>query len=232
MGTSICACLLAAGHRLHCVESDPTKIRHGAPKAFAVLKEAAAHGLIKESLPHVMERFTVSSKFDGSRTQRLSFEFTVESFSIKRRVIKELKRSCLLARWIGSNTSSIPITELQKNARHPERVLGLHWAEPATATRFMEIVCGNQTSLAFARRAERLARGWGKEPSLIRRDIRGFITNRIMYSMLREAFHLVDSGYATVADVDRSMRNDLGYWITFAGPFVSWTSWEFAPTKP
>jgi 3-hydroxybutyryl-CoA dehydrogenase len=83
----------------------------------------------------------------------------------------------------------------------------------------MEIICGQKTSLASARRAERLARSWGKEPSLLRKDIRGFIANRIFYAMLREAFHLVASGFATVADVDRSLRNDLGYWITFAGPF-------------
>jgi 3-hydroxybutyryl-CoA dehydrogenase len=219
MGTSICACLLAAGHRLHCVESDPARIRTARRRLLAVLKEAASHGLIKESLSSVLERFTVSSTFDGLKDAKIVVESTVESLSIKRRVIKEIEKVVSSRTLIGSNTSSIPITELQKNARHPERVLGLHWAEPATATRFMEIVCGSQTSLANARRAERLARGWGKEPSLIRRDIRGFITNRIMYSMLREAFHLVDSGYATVADVDRSMRNDLGYWITFAGPF-------------
>ena len=60
---------------------------------------------------------------------------------------------------------------------------------------------------------------WGKEPSLLRKDIRGFISNRIMYAMLREAFYLVDAGFASVADIDRSLRNDLGYWITFAGPF-------------
>ena len=53
----------------------------------------------------------------------------------------------------------------------------------------------------------------------MRKDIRGFITNRIMYAMMREAFFLVENGYATVEDVDRSLRNDLGYWITFAGPF-------------
>ena len=64
-----------------------------------------------------------------------------------------------------------------------------------------------------------LAETWGKEPSLLKRDIRGFITNRIMYAMIREAFYLVENGYATVEDVDRSLRNDLGYWITFAGPF-------------
>jgi 3-hydroxybutyryl-CoA dehydrogenase len=83
----------------------------------------------------------------------------------------------------------------------------------------MEIICGRQTTTSNAQRALRLARKWGKEPSLLRKDIRGFITNRIMYAMLREAFYLVDSGFASVADVDRSLRNDLGYWITFAGPF-------------
>lgn len=64
-----------------------------------------------------------------------------------------------------------------------------------------------------------LARGGGKEPTRVKRDIRGFITNRLMYALLRKAFHLVEAGYATLADVDRSMRNDLGYWIVFAGPF-------------
>ncbi|HXA07525.1 MAG TPA: 3-hydroxyacyl-CoA dehydrogenase family protein, partial [Bryobacteraceae bacterium] len=64
-----------------------------------------------------------------------------------------------------------------------------------------------------------LANLWKKEPTLVRRDVRGFITNRIMYAMMREAFYLVENGYATVEDVDRSVRNDMGYWITMAGPF-------------
>jgi 3-hydroxybutyryl-CoA dehydrogenase len=64
-----------------------------------------------------------------------------------------------------------------------------------------------------------MARRWNKEPTLVRRDIRGFITNRIMYAMIREAFYLVENGYATPADVDRSVRNDMGWWITMAGPF-------------
>jgi 3-hydroxybutyryl-CoA dehydrogenase len=70
-----------------------------------------------------------------------------------------------------------------------------------------------------AEKVMQLATLWKKEPTLVRRDIRGFITNRIMYAMLREAFYLVENGYATVEDVDRSVRNDMGYWITMAGPF-------------
>ena len=74
----------------------------------------------------------------------------------------------------------------------------------------------------------RLASLWRKEPTLVRRDVRGFITNRIIYAMIREAFYLVENGYATVLvengyatveDIDRSVRNDMGYWITLAGPF-------------
>jgi 3-hydroxybutyryl-CoA dehydrogenase len=64
-----------------------------------------------------------------------------------------------------------------------------------------------------------MATAWGKEPSVLRRDIRGFITNRISYAMFREACHLVDSGVCTVEDVDRSLRNDVGWWMPFAGPF-------------
>ena len=71
--------------------------------------------------------------------------------------------------------------------------------------------------LCPARNADGARLGQGAFPS--GKDIRGFITNRIMYAMLREAFYLVESGYASVEDVDRSLRNDLGYWITFAGPF-------------
>jgi 3-hydroxybutyryl-CoA dehydrogenase len=120
---------------------------------------------------------------------------------------------------IGSNTSALPVTELQRGAHHPERVLGIHWGEPAHILRFMEVICGEQTEIRNAERVMRLAEQWKKEPTLVRRDIRGFITNRIMYAMLREAFYLVENGYATVQDVDRSVRNDMGYWITMAGLF-------------
>ena len=120
---------------------------------------------------------------------------------------------------ISSNTSAIPVTILQNGLKNPERLLGIHWAEPAHITRFMEIICGKQSDIAYAYKVMALAETWGKEPSLLKKDIRGFITNRIFYAMLREAFLLVEKGYATVEDVDRSMRNDLGYWITFAGPF-------------
>jgi 3-hydroxybutyryl-CoA dehydrogenase len=219
MGTSITACLLMAGHRLYCVESNPVKLQTARHRLLQLLKDARAQGLATSSSSNLMKRVTISSEFLGLKTAKIVIESTVEDIEVKRHIIGKIEGVVVSGALIGSNTSAIPVTALQSNAMHPERIIGMHWAEPAHITRFMEIICGKDTSLSNARRAMRFARTWGKEPALLRKDIRGFISNRIMYAMLREAFYLVEGGFASVADIDRSLRNDLGYWITFAGPF-------------
>ncbi len=219
MGTSIAACLLGAGHRVTCVESDPGKLRSAPRRLLAILQDASSKKLFSASPLSLMKRASISGDLASLVRAEIVVESTVEDLAVKREVIRGVEEVVSSKALIGSNTSAIPVTDLQQGAKHPERILGLHWAEPANITRFMEIICGGATSMANAKRAVRFACSWGKEPSLLRKDIRGFITNRIMYAMLREAFYLVENGYATVADVDRSLRNDLGYWITFAGPF-------------
>jgi 3-hydroxyacyl-CoA dehydrogenase len=219
MGTSIATCLLAAGHPVVGVELDSAKRAQARRRVLAHLKQMRAEGLAKGSAPRLTDRFTTSDDYSALAESQLVLESIVEDPKLKRACLHEIERSVRREAIIGSNTSAIPPSLLQRGMSYPDRVMGIHWGEPAHTTRFMEIVCGNQTKLRYARRAVALARRWGKEPSLLRRDIRGFITNRCMYALMREAFHLVESGYATVEDVDRSVRNDLGYWITFAGPF-------------
>ena len=219
MGTSIAACLLVAGHQVVCVEIDSAKRRTALRRLLRVLNESHAHGVSASPGAKLIKHAWIVEDVMELREAQVVVESTVENVAVKRQVIAHIESAVKRRTLIGTNTSAIPVTELQRGAKYPDRILGLHWAEPANVTRFMEVICGKQTSLASASRAMKLARQWGKEPSLLRKDIRGFITNRIMYAMLREAFFLVDEGYATVADVDRSLRNDLGAWITFAGPF-------------
>src|ERR1051326_3240559 len=120
---------------------------------------------------------------------------------------------------IASNLSSRPISSLQKARRHPERFVGMHWGEPAEIMRYLEIIPGNRTSPEAIRLTRRLGEACGKEPSALNVDIRGFVSNRMMYAMMREAFYLVESGVADLETVDRSFRNDIGWWATIAGPF-------------
>lgn len=219
MGTSIATCLLAAGHRVAGVEADASRRGIAAGRVRELLREMRSEGLLKADPAQVVRRFAVSGDYAVLANSAFVIESITESIEAKRQVLRCLEEVVSPKTLIGSNTSAIPVTHLQQGTLHPERIVGIHWAEPAHVTRFMEIICGKQTRPAYAQRALALARRWGKEPSLLRRDVRGFLTNRLVYAMLREAFYLVESGFATPADIDRSLRNDVGYWITFAGPF-------------
>ncbi|MEO7145746.1 MAG: 3-hydroxyacyl-CoA dehydrogenase family protein [Bryobacteraceae bacterium] len=211
MGASISACLLAAGHRVQGVESDPARRRSARRRILSHLRQIAAAARIAD--------FKCGTDCSALSGCRIVIESAAEDVASKRRLLGAIEAAVSATALIGSNTSAIPVSRLQEGMQHPNRVVGIHWAEPAHLTRFMEIVRGRATSPAAARRAMQLARAWGKEPTLVERDVPGFIANRIMYAMIREAFHLVESGVATPADVDRSVRNDMGYWLTLAGPF-------------
>jgi 3-hydroxyacyl-CoA dehydrogenase len=219
MGSSISACLLAAGHTVAAVEADPVRLRKAPRQVLSLLEGLRKERLLRSDPRRILRKLTVSENYSALRQCEIVVECVTEDLSVKREVIQRIEQVVPSGTIIGSNTSALPPTVLQRDALHPQRILGIHWAEPAHITRFMEIICGKDTSPVYAERALALARQLGKEPSLLRRDVRGFITNRVMYAMLREAFHLVESGVASIADVDRSLRNDLGYWITFAGPF-------------
>jgi 3-hydroxybutyryl-CoA dehydrogenase len=219
MGRSIIACLLSSGHPVLAVTRNLHKreaILHGVQ---GLLEEMLQEGLLKADPGRVVRKLEVTDRYGDLADRRVIIESIVEAIEIKKETLRRVEEVVAPGALIGSNTSAIPVTLIQEGALHPERILGIHWAEPAHVTRFMEVICGDRTGPEYAEFAVALARRWGKEPTLVKRDIRGFITNRLMYALLREAFHLVEAGYATHADIDRSMRNDLGYWITFAGPF-------------
>lgn len=219
MGSSITACLLASGHTVSAYTRSAEKAQTARQRIFEFLAQMADEGLLRADPGEVIGRLTVTNDYADLAQAAIVVESTVEDAAVKRETFARLDEVLEPEAVIGSNTSAIPISLLQQGTAHPERVLGLHWAEPAHITRFLEIVCGEATDPALAEWVKSLAAAWQKEPSLLRRDIRGFITNRCLYALLREAFHLVESGVCTVEDVDRSLRNDLGYWITFAGPF-------------
>ena len=218
MGTSISACLLAAGHPVTGVSKDlnPRRVRG---RLLGLLRGMKREKLFSGDPAATVRKLVLSEEISSLRNCRLVLESIVEQLAAKYEVFRDIEAAVASDTIIGSNTSAIPVSLLQKGAARPERFLGIHWGEPAHISRFMEIICGDQTDPRYAERAKELAKGWDKEPSLVRRDIRGFITNRCFYALLREAFYLVDNGYCTIEDVDRSLRNDYGYWITFAGPF-------------
>ena len=219
MGSSIAACLLASGHRVTGVTRSAGRARTARQRIREFLVEMRREGLLRGTVAAAIQRLTVTRRYADLAGVALVVESSIEDEATKHRIFRKLEKVIPPAALIGSNTSAIPITRLQAGARHPERIYGLHWAEPAHITRFLEIICGGRSAPAGAEWLQKLSAKWGKDPGLVRRDIRGFIANRCMYAMFREAFHLVESGVCTIEDVDRSVSNDMGWWLTFAGPF-------------
>jgi len=219
MGRSIVACLLAAGHHVAGITNDLAASAQTPDHIRELLKEMKREALLSGDTELLMSNFVLSGSIHDAAEAVLVIESITEDLELKRSVLRDAEAvvsdKCILA----TNTSALPVSLMQEGLAHPERVIGIHWDEPAHVTRFMEIIPGNATDQALVQRMAKLASNWGKEPCILRKEVRGFIANRISYAMFREACHLVDSGVCTVEDVDRSLRYDVGWWIPFVGPF-------------
>ncbi|MEX0882579.1 MAG: 3-hydroxyacyl-CoA dehydrogenase family protein, partial [Cyclobacteriaceae bacterium] len=166
-----------------------------------------------------LERMTFSEDYKILNNCRLVQECVIEDKKIKARVYQKIVDQTAGDTVISSNTSAIPVSILQDLVPDPGRFLGIHWAEPAYMTRFMEITKGNKTEDRFANWVYELAHLWGKEPTFLQKDIRGFVTNRLMYAVYREIFNLIEAGETSIEDADKAFRYDAGSWMTFMGIF-------------
>ncbi len=219
MGCSICTCLLIAGHKVVAVAPIPDDLSHAEKRIAKHLDKSYEEGMAKMKADEYFKNLIITEDYSKLANCSLVIECTLENIDIKKSVYTKIESVISPDTLLASNTSAIPISILQKETIHAKRFFGLHWAEPSHTTRFLEIICGNQSNVELGEKLYDLSHKWGKEPTLVRKDIRGFITNRLMYSLYREACYLVENGYATVEDVDRACRNNAGYWMTLVGAF-------------
>ncbi|WP_422080473.1 3-hydroxyacyl-CoA dehydrogenase family protein [Ulvibacterium sp.] len=220
MGTSIATALLINGQKVIALEPIPSNTDQNTPnRILRALEECYREGLSTVPAGDLFKKIKFTSDYTDLKPCWLVMECVLEDLKIKQEVYGKIESSVPDEVIIATNTSAMPISMLQNCLKVPERFFGMHWAEPAYTSKFLEIVCGEKSPLEVGEQLYAVTKKWGKEPTLVRKDIRGFITNRIMYAMYREAFHLVENGYATIEDVDRACKNDGGHWMTFCGLF-------------
>jgi 3-hydroxybutyryl-CoA dehydrogenase len=220
MGRGIAACLLAHGLNVIAFNRTASRAQESISHIEGALRELARRRIVPRSrIRHWKRRFHLATSISELKPCRFVIESVKEDLPLKRQLYRHLERAVPRDAVIATNTSSIPITVLQTGRMHPERFVGMHWGEPAHIMRFLEIIPGRHTSESVVQRTRDLGGICGKDPSILREDIGGFISNRMFYAMLREAFHLVEAGIADIETVDRSFRNDIGWWSLLAGPF-------------
>lgn len=219
LGRGIAACFLGHGFRVIGVdrgEEQHTKARAHIGQMISELVELG--GFDARLRDEWAARYTAATHFDLLRGCSFVVESVTEDLTAKESALDAIEAAVKETTVIASNTSAIPISQLQLRRLHPGRFVGMHWADPAHATRFMELIRGEQTSEEAFQTAAALARRLGKEPCLCQKDVPAFIVNRIGYAMYREATHLLSSGVADADTIDRAMRNAMGLWATICGP--------------
>lgn len=149
----------------------------------------------------------------------LIIEAIIEKMDIKHSFWGELSTMVKEDTILTTNTSGLSITEIAKAVPQKELFAGMHWWNPPHIIPLIEIIKGDQTSQETAELLVDLVNKIGKKPVLVKKDVNGFIGNRIQFSVLREALHIVEQGIASYEDVDAVLKYGLGFRYAILGPF-------------
>jgi 3-hydroxybutyryl-CoA dehydrogenase len=173
---------------------------------------------IREVEPSV--RLTRSLK-RAVQDAELVVESVIEDLATKRSLLVRVEQLAPEGALLATNTSSLPIEELASVLERPAALAGMHWFNPPELVDLVEIVAGPATAPELTETLAEWAVALGKAPVLVRRDVPGFVANRLQYALIREAYALVEAGVASYADVDAAVRNGLGPRWAAVGPFES-----------
>ena len=219
LGRGIAACCLSRGFAVVGIDrehSNRERLTVYLPEAAAQCVEAGV--IDADDTADWQARLELSGDLASIDRACLVIEAIPEHLPSKQQLLQEIEGIVPANVPIGSNTSAFPITALQEECKHPERIFGMHWSSHGHLTRFMELTPGQQTSPETMALAAAMAERLGKEPAILKKDIPGFLCNRIAYAMYREAVYLLESGVADAASIDRSFRNSVGLWAAMCGP--------------
>ena len=206
MGIGIAQVAATAGSNvmLYDVNTEQTE------KSLVVLKKVLDRLVEKQKISaeissDIFNRIQPSSKLQDFKDCDLVIEAIVENKEIKTKVFQELEETVAEGCIISSNTSSISITSLSSDLKHPDRFIGIHFFNPAPLMPLVEIIPGLLTENNLSQKISELMKSWGKIP-VIAKDVPGFIVNRIARPFYGEALRIAEENIATPEQIDDAMR--------------------------
>lgn len=145
-------------------------------------------------------------------------ETVPEKLEIKQDVFRSLETLVRPGTILASNTSGIPITKLGEAVQTPGRVVGMHWSNPPHLIPVIEVIKGAQTTPDTVEATVAVTKRIGMIPARVDRDVPGFVENRILYAIMREALNLLDEGVASAEAIDTITKWGIGYKLSVIGP--------------
>ena len=159
----------------------------------------------KEQGADTLGRIRTSTSLDSVKDADLVVEAANENPDIKFDIFEDLDRLAPKGTILASNTSSISITEIAKQTKRPERIIGMHFMNPVPLMPLVEVIRGKGTGEETVARTLEIVKALGKTPVVVN-DAPGFVSNRVLMPMINEAILCVDEGVATPEAVDQVMK--------------------------
>jgi enoyl-CoA hydratase/3-hydroxyacyl-CoA dehydrogenase len=177
------------------------------------LSKFAERGRIRpDDVERVLRRISTTTDLESACSDAdVVIEAVFEDLNVKLDTWRRASRAARNARVLGTNTSSIPIDELQTAVEGPERFLGIHFFNPPQLMQLVEIIVGSRTSEETRRLATEFARSLGKTVVTVKRDVPGFIVNRVLTRFFEAACHLVEKGRYTPVQIDSALKYRAGF---------------------
>ncbi|GHE63623.1 3-hydroxybutyryl-CoA dehydrogenase [Streptomyces longispororuber] len=216
MGHGIAVALARAGHRVVVYDEDPA--------ALASLDERIARALERCGVPPgdvgaVTARVTAArSLSDMSSCVDAVVEAVSERLDVKHQVLEAWEATVPPVLPVWSTTSVLPLTDVAKGMRHPQRLVGVHWWNPAYLVPLVEVAPGAETDHRFVQEACDVLNGMGRTTVRLHRDVPGFIGNRLQFALVREALHLLEQEVCDPVTIDTVVRASLGLRWSAVGP--------------
>jgi 5-formyl-3-hydroxy-2-methylpyridine 4-carboxylate dehydrogenase len=148
----------------------------------------------------------------------LVVEAVPERVELKRQVFGQLEKLVAEATILASNTSGIPITRLQEAVSNKGRVVGMHWSNPPHIIPMVEVIAGAHTDSSVVQSSKKLLAECGLIPVVVEKDVPGFVHNRLLYAILREALSLVEKRVVSPEELDKCFKWGLGLKLAVIGP--------------
>ncbi|MCW8130824.1 MAG: 3-hydroxyacyl-CoA dehydrogenase family protein [Planctomycetota bacterium] len=220
MGANIALDLAAHGRTVRLCDPRPEQLETARALIRANAEALRAHGLLEASADDVLARVRFTSKRDEAIAgAELILEAVPERLDLKRALYAELEAAVSPDVILASNTSTFMPTALAEGLRHPERLLVAHYWNPAHLLPLVELVPHAGTRADVLARVETLLRACGKQPVVLRKEVPGFIGNRLAFALQREAMDLVAKGVATPEEIDAVVRGCFGRRVPVTGIF-------------
>ncbi|MGF1338641.1 3-hydroxyacyl-CoA dehydrogenase family protein [Streptomyces flavovirens] len=210
MGTGIAEVLIRAGREVIGIDISEAAAR----QAVASLEASTARAVRRERITEqerrdVLARFRTFGDLQAAADAELVIEVVPETYEIKQQVFRELDAIVSPTTILATGTNALSVTRLAAESQHPERVLGLHFFNPAPAMKLVEVVSSVLTAPPAVASVTRLARELGKEPVAVG-DRPGFVADGLLFGYLNQAAAMYESNYASREDIDAAMRLGCG----------------------